>query len=564
MSSQISSCPPTQHSSSEAEKTELIRHTTNFHPSIWGDRFITYTCDNMKLESYNQQVEELKEEVRSILRNSANKPLEMLSLIDAVQRLGLGYHFEREINKMLEQIFDAHIVYFNDMDDNLNAVALLFRLLRQHGYNIPCDVFKKFKDEDGKLRESLARDIQGMLSLYEAAYLGKRGEEVLDEALAFTTAHLKSTVATDTTSPTLVKQVKHALEQPLHRGIPKIEARHYISFYEEDKSRNQVLLKLAKLDFNRTQLLYLNELSQVSRWWKNIDFTSKTPYARDRLAECYFWSAGALPEPQYSLGRKTLAKIVAINTILDDTYDAYGTFEELQLLTDAIRRWDANETDKLPEYMKVIYVTLLDIYNEIEEEMRKEGRCFCVSYAKEAMKDLIEAYQIEATWLKEGHIPTFEEFSKLGLITSTYIMMTNVIFACMGEMATKEVFDWLSKTPDAVKSSCIIGRFSDDIMTNEFEQERGHVCSAIECYMKQYGVSREEANNELRKIVTKAWKVLNEECITPTAAPMPLLIPVVNLARLIEVVYKHGDAFTNVTTGLKTHIKLLLIDPITI
>ncbi|XP_010247958.1 PREDICTED: (-)-germacrene D synthase-like [Nelumbo nucifera] len=564
MSSQISSCPPTQHSSSEAEKTELIRHTTTFHPSIWGDRFITYTCDNMKLESYNQQVEELKEEVRSILRNSANKPLEMLSLIDGVQRLGLGYQFEREIDKMLEQIFDAHIVYFNDMDDNLNAVALLFRLLRQHGYNIPCDVFKKFRDEDGKFRESLARDIQGMLSLYEAAYLGKRGEEVLDEALAFTTAHLKSTVATDTTSPTLVKQVKHALEQPLHRGIPKIEARHYISFYEEDKSRIQVLLKLAKLDFNRTQLLYLNELSQVSRWWKNIDFTSKTPYARDRLVECYFWSAGVYPEPQYSLGRKILAKIIAITTILDDTYDAYGTFEELQLLTDAIRRWDANETDKLPEYMKVIYVTLLNIYNEIEEEMRKEGRCFCVSYAKEAMKDLIEAYQIEATWLKEGHIPTFEEFSKLGLITSTCIMMTNVIFACMGEMATKEVFDWLSKTPDAVKSTCIIGRFLDDIQTNEFEQERGHVCSSIECYMKQYGVSSEEAKNELRKLVTNAWKVLNEECITPTAAPMPLLMPLVNFTRLADVIYKHGDAFTNVITGLKTHIKLLLIDPITI
>ena len=35
----------------------------------------------------------------------------------------------------------------------------------------------------------------------------------------------------------------------------------------------------------------------------------------------------------------------------------------------------------LPEYMKICYKALLNVYNEIEQEMVKEGRAFCVKYA---------------------------------------------------------------------------------------------------------------------------------------------------------------------------------------
>nr|DAD20690.1 TPA_asm: hypothetical protein HUJ06_022153 [Nelumbo nucifera] len=179
-----------------------------------------------------------------------------------------------------------------------------------------------------------------MLSLYEAAHIGIC-KELVDEALDFTTAHLKLYVGTDTSSPTLVKQqVMHALEQPFHKGMLKLKKRHYISFYQQNETRNEVLLKLAKLDFNRLQSLHLKKLSQISRWWKDLDFASKIPYARNIVVECYFWMMGVYPEPQYSLGWMILTKVIAMTSILDDTYDAYGTFEELQLFTDAMERFD--------------------------------------------------------------------------------------------------------------------------------------------------------------------------------------------------------------------------------
>lgn len=105
------------------------------------------------------------------------------------------------------------------------------------------------------------------------------------------------------------------------------------------------------------------------------------PYARDRLVECYFWIMGVYFEPHYSFARRTLTKVIAMASILDDTYDAYATYQELVLLTDAIQIWDINKIDNLPDYMKLIYHSLLDVFNEAKEEISHEGRSHCVDYA---------------------------------------------------------------------------------------------------------------------------------------------------------------------------------------
>lgn len=129
------------------------------------------------------------------------------------------------------------------------------------------DIFNEFKDTNG-FKEELRNDIKGLLNLYEASHTKIRGEDILEEALNFTTTHLEKLVAavTEDSSP-IIKRVRHALDQPLHKGIPRIEIRHFISVYEEqdDESKNEFVLRLAKLDYNSLQLLHRKELSQVSR-----------------------------------------------------------------------------------------------------------------------------------------------------------------------------------------------------------------------------------------------------------------------------------------------------------
>ncbi|XP_060669962.1 (-)-germacrene D synthase-like [Ziziphus jujuba] len=147
--------------------------------------------------------------------------------------------------------------------DDLYTIAFWFRLLRQHGYYISCDVFNKFKDEEGNFKASLAIDVSGLLSLYEAAHLRIRGEEILDEAIAFTTTHLESMVSR--ISPHLLEKVTFALNRPIRKNLPRLETRHYVSLYPKEDFHNATLLKLAALDFNVLQALHQQEVSNITR-----------------------------------------------------------------------------------------------------------------------------------------------------------------------------------------------------------------------------------------------------------------------------------------------------------
>ena len=64
-------------------------------------------------------------------------PLERLELIDILQRFGISYHFDDEIQRTLEGIYNANHGGEMCNKENIYATALEFRLLRQHGYNVP-------------------------------------------------------------------------------------------------------------------------------------------------------------------------------------------------------------------------------------------------------------------------------------------------------------------------------------------------------------------------------------------------------------------------------------------
>lgn len=46
-------------------------------------------------------------------------------------------------------------------------------------------------------------------------------------------------------------------------------------------------------------------------------------------------------------------------------------------------RWDISQIDRLPDYMKISYKALLDLYNDYETELSRDGRSDVVHYAKE-------------------------------------------------------------------------------------------------------------------------------------------------------------------------------------
>ncbi|KAK9209524.1 hypothetical protein WN944_001891 [Citrus x changshan-huyou] len=421
---------------------DTTRRSANFPPSIWGDHFLQYTCDSQEPDDgSNVKHLELKKEIRRMLK-ADNKPSRTLELIDAIQRLGVSYHFESEIDEILGRMHQA----YQDSDlcvnenDGLYYISLQFRLLRENGYRISADVFNKFRDIDGNFKQSLAKDVRGMLSLYEATHLRVHGENILDEALAFATSHLES-IATHQISSPLAEQVKHALFQPIHKGVQRLEARHYISIYREESSHNEALLTFAKLDFNKLQKLHQKELSifQVA---------------------VYF-------EPQYSLGRRMLAKVFPMTSIIDDIYDVYGKFEELELFTSAIERWDISAIDQLPEYMKLCYRALLDVYSEAEKDLASQGKLYHLHYAKEAMKNLVKNYFFEAKWCHQNYIPSVDEYMTVASVTSGYPMLSTTSFVGMGDIVTKESFEWSLSNPRVIRASSVAARLMNDMVSHK-------------------------------------------------------------------------------------------------
>jgi hypothetical protein len=110
-----------------------------YAPSIWGDFFISYKpCTQEELLSMQEKAHTMKEEVRQILlavaaASSCDDDLvQKLELVDTLQRLGVDYHFKKEIDDML-------LAVYGDKDggsDNLYTAALRFYLLRKHGYGV--------------------------------------------------------------------------------------------------------------------------------------------------------------------------------------------------------------------------------------------------------------------------------------------------------------------------------------------------------------------------------------------------------------------------------------------
>ncbi|KAF3438791.1 hypothetical protein FNV43_RR21556 [Rhamnella rubrinervis] len=513
-----------QASSESLSNSNVQRPLADFPADIWGDQFLDYHFDEMAYARKEKQVHELAKEVKRELLELADDPLMQLKFIDAIQRLDVAYHFEVEIEEALQRIYDDHQHHLQD--DNLYNVSLFFRILRQEGFNVSSDLFNKFKNDEGNFKESLITDVSGMLGLYEAAQLSVHGEEVLDEALDFTTTQLKA-IAPSIKQYPLAAQVSRALRQKLRQGLPRLEAKHFIYIYQDTASHNKALLKLAKIDFNLLQSLHRKEISMLSR--------------------CF------------------LAKVIALITVVDDMYDAYGTLEELAVFTDAINRWDISCIDKLSTYMQQCYQANLDCFKDIEDELAMQGKTYRIQYAREAWKFIIRGYMKEAEWMNANHIPSVEEHYEVAILLTSYLPLINASLVGMDESVTKETFEWSgaeypNKASKMVKALETVGRLIDDFATHKFEQNRPHVASSVECYMNQYGISEEKAYEVLKKKVEDARKDINQGFLRPTEMPKPVLMRVLNLARFSEVHFWDGDSFTRL--GLKDTVTSLLIDAV--
>ncbi|KAH7567746.1 hypothetical protein JRO89_XS07G0137900 [Xanthoceras sorbifolium] len=266
---------------------------------------------------------------KHILSEVGEDPSQGLAMI-AVQRLGIDYHFQDEIEQILPtQYMIAANTYgdYDHHDHDLQEVALRFRLLRQEGYNVPADVFNNFKNNEGKFKSNVSKGIKGLMGLFEASQLSISGEDVLNEAEEITAKFLNEWLMhLDNYQATVVG---NTLRYPHHKSLLRFVAKNlFLSNYQGENGWIHVFQELAKIDFNVVQSLHQKEIVQVSKWWKGRGLAEKLGFARDQPVKWYIWSMACLTDPSL---------------------------------------WDHAASEQMPEYLRICFEALNDITDEIIE-----------------------------------------------------------------------------------------------------------------------------------------------------------------------------------------------------
>ncbi|XP_047339143.1 (-)-alpha-terpineol synthase-like [Impatiens glandulifera] len=439
-----------------------VRRCANYGPTIWKYEYIQSLNSNYVGEHYEMKAAKLKEEVKLMMLEKMETPFQKLELIDTVKRLGVSYHFEKEIEGCLDAIYNETNWSSEDAVD-LNETSLRFRLFRQHGYNVSIDVFDKFIDQNGNFKKHLSEDTVGLLSLYEASFLVVEEESILDEARDFSIKHLKQNLKIINNS-NLAMLVNHALEVPLHWAMQRFEARWFIDVYGKQEDVNITLLNFAKLDFNILQAIHQEELKHASRWWENLGWDKQMPFMRDRLVECYLWSLTEVCDPrtESQYYRRMSTRVNQLVTSIDDIYDVYGTLDELELFTNAFLKWEVNLVKTLPNYMKICFLGNLNSVNELGYEALKHAGVNALPYLIKSWKDLCGCYMKEARWFHEGHVPSLDEYLNHAWMSGAIpVLAIHGYFLCASTSnnpITEEGLEAIKNYHDIIKWSSMVGR----------------------------------------------------------------------------------------------------------
>ncbi|KAM0037836.1 putative geranyl diphosphate diphosphatase [Helianthus debilis subsp. tardiflorus] len=291
--------------------------------------------------------------------------------------------------------------------------------------------------------------------------MGSTEEYIFSNAKEITSIHLSRSVSQ--LSPKLRQKVVDDLRLPRHMRMQRLEARRYIEEYANEDDHNPILLKFAKIDY---QSVLQRELLEVTWWWEHLGLSSKLVFVRDRHVECFLWTVGLLPELSLSGSRIELAKAIAILLVIDDIYDTYGSYDDLVLFNEAIQRWDLNEMEQLPEYMRICFEALYNTNNDICDKVMRERGFSVQSYLRKTWIDLAKAYMEETKWVKRDRIPTLKHYIENGVTTSgTYMALVHLFFMVSDGVTSENSQHLLDRYPNFFTLAGTILRLWDDLGT---------------------------------------------------------------------------------------------------
>ncbi|XP_010502465.1 PREDICTED: 1,8-cineole synthase 1, chloroplastic isoform X2 [Camelina sativa] len=549
----------------DATSVDLRRRSGNYQPSPWDHCYLLSIKNKYASEKEVIARDMLKKKVKKML-DVTKSHLEQLELIDDLQKLGVSYHFELEINDILTNFHheNGNYTWKGDKEEDLHATALKFRLLRQHGFDVSENIFDAIIDKIESNRFK-SNNISSIISLYEASYLSTIADTKLHKVIRpFATQQIRKYVDGETYNMEIREKAIHALEMPYHWRMRRLETRWYIDAYEKKHDMNLFLIELAKVDFNIVQTTHQEDLKYVSSWWKDTCLANELPFVRDRIVENYFWTVGLIYEPQYGYIRRIMTIVNALVTTIDDIYDIYGTLEELELFTSMVEKWDVNRLDELPEYMRLCFLLLYNEINGIGYDILIYKNIDVTPFLKKSV-DLCKTYLVEAKWYNRGYKPSVEEYMKNAWISISAPTILIHFYCVFSDQISLQNLETLSQhRQHIVRCSATVLRLANDLGTSPDELARGDVLKSVQCYMHETGASEEEAREHVQQMISDTWDDMNNETKPARSSfSRGFVEAAMNLARMSQCMYQYGDGH-GCPNKAKTvdRVQSLLVDPI--
>ncbi|KAK3431525.1 hypothetical protein EUGRSUZ_E03571, partial [Eucalyptus grandis] len=417
-----------------------------------------------------------------------------------IQRLGVESLFREQIKAILKWQY-THFSSLNHGKDDVYEIALWFRLLRQEGYRVPADVFEYFNDKGKGFVMKLEGNIKGMMELYKASQMSTEEEDILDEAECFSSKCLNALLTCDLDHEQ-ARMIESTLQYPYRKSFARLLApQSFVNDMPGANSWMEDLLEVANKKRRIDQFVHQKEIHQINKWWKELGLGEKMKCARDQPLKWYMWSMAILTDPSLSELRVELIKPISLVYIIDDIFDVHGTVDGLILFTEAIKRY--------------------------------------------IWANLCNAFLVEFQWNASGKLPKADDYLKNAIITSGVPLVLTHLFFLMGQNIANQSMDSKKEEvqlPNIIFLMAEILRLWDDLGCAQDENQNGYDGSYVDCYLREnQGSSYQSASEHVMKLISKLWKLLNKECLSPCPFSVPFLEACVNAAKMVSLMYNYED-----------------------
>lgn len=528
--------------------------------------------------------------IRSLLQKFGNAvptiyPLDIyarLSMVDALERLGIDRHFRKERKFVLDETYRFWLQGEEEIFSDNATCALAFRILRLNGYDVSLDTLNQFsEDHFSNSLGGYLKDSGAALELYRALQLSYPDESLLEKQNSRTSYFLKQGLSNvslcgDRLRKNIIGEVHDALNFPDHANLQRLAIRRRIKHYATDDTRilktsyrcstigNQDFLKLAVEDFNICQSIQREEFKHIERWVveRRLD---KLKFARQKEAYCYFSAAATLFAPELSDARMSWAKNGVLTTVVDDFFDVGGSEEELVNLIELIERWDVNgSADFCSEEVEIIYSAIHSTISEIgDKSFGWQGRDVKSQVIK-IWLDLLKSMLTEAQWSSNKSVPTLDEYMTTAHVSFALGPIVLPALYFVGPKLSEEVAGH-PELLNLYKVTSTCGRLLNDWRSFKRESEEGKL-NAVSLYMIHSGgaSTEEEAIEHFKGLIDSQRRQLLQLVLQEkdSIIPRPCKDLFWNMIKLLHTFYMKDDGFTS--NEMISVVKAIINEPISL